>query len=552
MAACRAAGHRLAALSLLVATSLGQTADENCAKGASMFQMRSAVFGTKPEVCTPLKNQGTFFSAEVCVGTPPQCFDAVADTGSDNIIVPSCICDEVQSTGCGRHDRCFRGTNRSSTFSIPSDPTIAQLTFGSGPIEVAVASDIVNVSGVSATMTNGLLLILSRAALEVSGEFQGILGLGLPQDPAAAYADPSTVMAKTKEPKSLGIMDAVICLIFPQLCAATAPKPQVQPLETRLFLEMAHIDRFSMCFQDGERPGALRFNIPALSRPIPQVGKLHWGISFHGLSTGPRNGPSDAGVLFCGPETMSTGMTSPCGIIPDSGTTLITGPSQQIKLLQAELCSKWPRCREQARGRPSAFHFGMVLQNCSQWLHESGLAEIPSIFFHIKVAEERTELFELTSWAWVTQTVVDNKSVCMPGFGEMEYTTAEHGPVWILGTPLFYEYNVGYDLQNRQVSLERGHVWTKGDAMGNYTGPFITYFEDEVTETPARWVFFDGMSFDILSWEPGKKATPAEWQLPASCFSSVAAESPAQSSEVDYFHGASRLQSSRSATPLVV
>jgi len=149
-------------------------------------------------------------------------------------------------------------------------------------------------------------------------------------------------------------------------------------------------------------------------------------------------------------------MTSPCGIIPDSGTTLLTGPSQQVKLLQAKLCSRWPRCREQSLGRPSAFHFGTVLQNCSQWLHESGLAEIPSIFLHIKAAEERTELFELTSWAWVTETVVDGKSVCMPGFGEMEYTTAEHGPVWILGTPLFYEYNVGYDLQNRQVSLERG------------------------------------------------------------------------------------------------
>ncbi|CAE7561220.1 unnamed protein product [Symbiodinium necroappetens] len=101
-------------------------------------------------------------------------------------------------------------------------------------------------------------------------------------------------------------------------------------------------------------------------------------------------------------------------------------------------------------------------------------------------------------------------------------------------------------------SIRNCHVWTKGDAMGNYTGPFITYFEDEVTKTPARWVFFNGMSFDILSWEPGKKATPAQWQIPASCFSSVAAESPAQSSEVDYLHGASRLQSSRSATPLLM
>lgn len=70
--------------------------------------------------------------------------------------------------------------------------------------------------------------------------------------------------------------------------------------------------------------------------------------------------------------------------------------------------------------------------------------------------------------------------------------------------------------------------------MGNSTGPFITYYENIETKTPARrmlivssmlarsviyfccyvaasvrhpgWRFFNGMYFDILRWEPGKQA----------------------------------------------
>jgi len=32
-------------------------------------------------------------------------------------------------------------------------------------------------------------------------------------------------------------------------------------------------------------------------------------------------------------------------------------------------------------------------------------------------------------------------------FGEMDYKTSSNGPVWILGTPIFYEYVVGYDMK---------------------------------------------------------------------------------------------------------
>jgi hypothetical protein len=35
--------------------------------------------------------------------------------------------------------------------------------------------------------------------------------------------------------------------------------------------------------------------------------------------------------------------------------------------------------------------------------------------------------------------------VCAPAFGTSEFASSVDGPVWVFGTPLFYEYIVGYD-----------------------------------------------------------------------------------------------------------
>jgi len=43
--------------------------------------------------------------------------------------------------------------------------------------------------------------------------------------------------------------------------------------------------------------------------------------------------------------------------------------------------------------------------------------------------------------------------VCTPSFGSVKYHTKLNGPLWILGTPLFYEYQVGYDLTSSPPSL---------------------------------------------------------------------------------------------------
>jgi len=421
-----------------------------------MLQTRSNV-GT--EACAPLTNRGTYFTVRTCVGTPPQCFDTVADTGSDNVVVPSCVCDDLRDSGCERDEACFRGTNKSDTFSIPQKPGVVTLTFGSGSIQTAIASDIVQVAGVEVNLTDGLLLILSRAQLQVEGDFQGILGLGLPKRKGVDFeANAAGALLTSKSnPYADGTATAIICLLFPQLCAAAAipyPAAGTEPADSwknKLFMDVAGVHRFSICFQDGEKPGALRLKVPEFAKPIPQIGELHWGMSFHGISIGSETRE----VLFCKPQEMASGMKSPCGAIPDSGTTLLTGPTDQVRLLKEGLCQSWQRCN-QSQGGPSAHKFDELLANCSDWLPEAGLTGLPSIFLHIPSAGAGNDSFELTPWAWLTQFTVKNKTSCMSGFGTMDYDTAENGQVWILGTPLFYEYTVGFDLHSRQVSLERG------------------------------------------------------------------------------------------------
>merc|ERR1719162_2787569 len=106
-------------------------------------QLDSARLLSKPSVsCTSLENHGTHSTMEIEVGTPSQKFNVIVDTGSDGLIVPSCICQE--GGACSSKDRCFRGTNRSSSFVLEQEDgqlLSMQMTFGSGPVRVVIASD---------------------------------------------------------------------------------------------------------------------------------------------------------------------------------------------------------------------------------------------------------------------------------------------------------------------------------------------------------------------------------------------------------------------------
>jgi hypothetical protein len=164
-------------------------------------------------------------------------------------------------------------------------------------------------------------------------------------------------------------------------------------------------------------------------------------------------------------------------MIPDSGTTIMMGPQEQVYELEAGVCDRWDRCKAlqneveaEYPGTPlshveKSILFENLLYYCNSWLtEEEGLYEIPSLFFHVKGRDHSSDTVELTAWAWITETsylmdaTTERVKICTSGIGSMgsDYITELNGPIWILGTPLFYEYTVGYDYSSLSVSLERG------------------------------------------------------------------------------------------------
>ncbi len=67
------------------------------------------------EACSVLENHEVYSSVKVAIGNPPQLFDLVADTGSDNCIVNDCSCKQCPKAW----GSCFTGPQHSNSFRLP-------------------------------------------------------------------------------------------------------------------------------------------------------------------------------------------------------------------------------------------------------------------------------------------------------------------------------------------------------------------------------------------------------------------------------------------------
>eukprot|EP00929_Paragymnodinium_shiwhaense_P013373 TRINITY_DN121235_c0_g1_i1.p1 TRINITY_DN121235_c0_g1~~TRINITY_DN121235_c0_g1_i1.p1 ORF type:complete len:704 (+),score=159.67 TRINITY_DN121235_c0_g1_i1:186-2297(+) len=572
--------------------------------------------------CTPLKNRGTHSTVDVEIGTPGQKFSVVADTGSNSLIVPSCLCQKVGR--CSMRDRCFQGTNRSSTFLIQSGqdgPPATRITFGSGTIDAVVATDMVQLGVIKVNMSNGILLMTDNM-LDISGPFEGILGLGLPkadqsseknleaEATTSSSSDGGEGSTKTLKSKTMvrerkghhadkrqphlassllensssdaepvlrdvmadpvggasmdggpdsmegqdsfadveKIMDAVMKRILKghssrRVVQSSPPRPKSPGSNVGLggkgVLDQAGLHRFSMCFNDAGNDGVLRLGTPQLSNPLGAVGTMHWSLGFHGISIGGKNVTISS---FCSKSTLKQGQQTPCGAIPDSGTTAIMAPQDHVDMMLDALCDEWERCRtnhtalvkaagtarqvamEQYGANPSLFQesgkkerkpkqgekakvLSFLLADCASWLtKEKGLDEMPSLRFHVAGANGGTQVLELPAWAYVLEERASGEEggqpppgadggppgdealahdhvesaaelgakrttrrfaerTCAPAFAPLDYYTELNGPVWVFGTPFFYEYQVGYDLRAEPPAIS--FVSTKQSPCGS-------------------------------------------------------------------------------------
>ncbi|KAI9253619.1 aspartic peptidase domain-containing protein [Sporodiniella umbellata] len=122
-------------------------------------------------------NHGSGYYGKISVGTPPQLFNVVFDTGSADLWVVSSDC---KNAVCKSQNTSFNA-QLSTTFKANDDSALIE--YGTGSVNGKAGNDVVRLgNGFELSIQDqSFLQVLSLSQNFVSSPFQGIFGLGLPR-----------------------------------------------------------------------------------------------------------------------------------------------------------------------------------------------------------------------------------------------------------------------------------------------------------------------------------------------------------------------------------
>ncbi|XP_059806072.1 cathepsin E-A-like isoform X1 [Hypanus sabinus] len=325
----------------------------------------------------PLLNyMNSQYAGMISIGTPPQNFTVIFDTGSSNLWVPSVYC---YSAACKQHHKYI--PEDSSTYERVGRPF--SLHYGTGSLSGVMATDTVNIEGFSVVdQMFGESVTEPGTTFEYS-PFDGILGLAYP---------------------SIAVADATP--VFDNMMAQNLVE---QPLFS-VFLSRDDGKGSEIIF-GGFDPahfvGELNW--------IPVTKQGYWQIQLDGVQVG-------GNVVAC---------EGGCKAIVDTGTSLLSGPTTSISVIQSSI------------GAMSSGEGEMAI-DCGS------LSSMPDVTFIIGGVE-----YVLPPEAYVLQ--YENpwgELQCNSGFQSMDIPPPA-GPLWILGDVFIGYYYAVFDRGNNQVGLAK-------------------------------------------------------------------------------------------------
>jgi len=311
----------------------------------------------------------------VGLGTPAQNFSVVFDTGSSNLWVPSTRCSDLACIMHPRYD-----LTKSSTYV--ANGTQFHIQYGSGELWGVISQE---------TLMMGNLAIQNQGFAESTKEpsipfavakFDGILGMGWPKISVEGVVPPFNNLIDQK-------------LVDQPVFSFWLNRNQADQNGGELML-------------GGTNSAHMASDVSYL----PITREAYW--QFH-----------MDGVQIVGNQSFCSGG---CEAIADTGTSLIVGPTADVKALNKALG---------ARSLPN----GESIFNCAK------ISTLPDINFTLG-----GKVFTLTYKDYVLTVQQGPEVMCISGFMGMDIPPPA-GPLWILGDVFIGKYYTVFDYGNARVGF---------------------------------------------------------------------------------------------------
>ncbi|XP_034627175.1 cathepsin E-like [Trachemys scripta elegans] len=313
----------------------------------------------------------------ISVGTPPQKFTVVFDTGSSNFWVPSAYCI---SEACKMHEK-FKSFLSNS---YQHGGQAFALQYGTGQLLGIAGKDTLRISNISIQGQDFGESIFEPGMTFALARFDGVLGLGYPSLAVGS---------------ALPVFDSIINQHLVEEPVFSFHLNRGEDIENGGELILGGIDHSLY-------KGSIHW--------VPVTEKSYWQIHVNNIKIQGR-----VALCFHG-----------CEAIVDSGTSLITGPSLQIRQLQEHIGA-------------SPTQTGEFVVDCRR------LSSLPHVSFTIGHRD-----YTLTAKDYIIKETIEEKTVCISGFQSLDIAT-HSGQLWILGDVFMSAFYCIFDRGNDRVGFAK-------------------------------------------------------------------------------------------------